>query len=123
MHHAAEIKPLTVVAPAAKAPSTGKLVAAACSNALPGRCVGACRNCLAILPKFILRASGKARCEPLMRSQQTVDPAGRTAAAGNDRDNLREHIKSVFETAIVLGLEDAKQVGFAHAVDHIVGHA
>ncbi len=58
-----------------------------------------------------------------MRSQQTVDPAGRTAAAGNDRDNLREHIKSVFETAIGLGLENAKQVGFAHAVDHIVGHA
>src|SRR5262249_48921065 len=120
--HAAEELPLRVVATAAETPHAGEPITAIGGDGAGDRRkgggggggdrrMGAGGERGAVLPDLVLRRFGEAGDEPLVRGEQPIDPAARPAATGNDSDDLRENIESVFESAISARLHDAKKVG------------
>ena len=121
--HAAEKLPLRVVAAAAETARAGNAIAAIDRDRLRHRRVGTGRERVTVVPDFVLCFLGEARQQPLLRSQQAIHPAGRTAAAGDHGFDLGEDVEAVFEAAISLRLHDAEQIRLPHARDHVVGDA
>jgi hypothetical protein len=58
-----------------------------------------------------------------MHGAEPVYPGRGPAAPADCGDQLSEDIETVFETAIGLRLQNAEQLGFAHACDDVVGDA
>jgi hypothetical protein len=58
-----------------------------------------------------------------MHGAKAVDPGGRSAAPADCGDQLGEHIEAVLKPAMGFGLQDAKQLGVAQALDDVIGNA
>src|SRR5262249_48180241 len=91
----AEELPRRVAAAPAKPPDAGEPIAAVNRHRLADRRIGPGGERAAVLPDFVLRCFREAGDEPLVRGEQTVNPAGRAASARNGGNDLREHVEAV----------------------------
>src|SRR5215471_17457588 len=72
-----------------KNPGVGEPIAAVNRHRLADRRIGPGGERAAVLPDFVLRCFREAGDEPLVRGEQTVNPAGRAASARNGGNDLR----------------------------------